>query len=480
MIKPVHWTTLHELIPNESIQAIHEASLRILERTGLVMPLHPERRQQARDLDLQVDDESQRVRFPPQVVEAILKKAPQQYTLYARNPENNILLDGQHGYLSLDGSGTQVLDPQTGEVRDSTKTDLEAAIRLADALPQISFLWPTVSARDCPARVQPLHELEALLTQSAKHAQAMTVVDGFNARGAVEMAAAVAGGQEALRERPVISNFQCSVSPLSYEAHALEAAFVFGEAGIPTGFLAMPIGCATAPATLAGIAAQANAEVLAGIVLFELFFPGAPTFYGACPTMLELHTGGITSGGPEDFLLQAVGCQLAHSYNIPASIGTFATGAKDSGWQAGAENSVSGMINHLSGADMMSGAGLLNGARIFSFEQLVMDCEIFDMLAAVTQGFEVNEETLALDLIDSIGPQKHFMASKHTRNHMREVWQPRVMDRSAWEDWQANGQPSARERARQIAREQLSGPAPQPPGWAQVVWEIVTAYEQMG
>ncbi len=480
MIKPVHWTTLHELIPNESIQAIHEASLRILERTGLVMPLHLERRQQARDVGLQMDDESQRVRFPPQVVEAALKKAPQQYTLYARNPENNILLDGQHGYLSLDGSGTQVLDPQTGEVRNSTKADLEATIRLADALPQISFLWPTVSARDCPARVQPLHELEALLTQSTKHAQAMTVVDGYNARGAVEMAAAIAGGREALREHPVISNFQCSVSPLSYEAHALEAAFIFGEAGIPTGFLAMPIGCATAPATLAGIAAQANAEVLAGIVLFELFFPGAPTFYGACPTMLELHTGGITSGGPEDALLQAICCQLAHFYNIPASIGTFATGAKVSDWQAGAENSVSGMINHLSGADMMSGAGLLNGARIFSFEQLVMDCEIFDLLAAVTQGFEVNEETLALDLIDSIGPQKHFMASRHTRSHMREIWQPRVMDRSAWEDWQARGRPSAWERARQIAREQLASHAPQPLGCARELREIVTAYEKMG
>ncbi len=479
MIKPVRWTTLHDLIPTESIQAIHAASLRILERTGLVMPLSIERRQQARDLGLIVDDKSQRIRFPPQVVEAALQKAPRQYSLHARNPENDLLLDGRHGHLSLDGSGTQVLDPQIGEVRNSTKADLEVAIRLADALPQVSFLWPTVSARDCPARVQPLHELEALLTQSSKHAQAMTVVDGFNARGAVEMAAAVVGGRDALRERPILSNFQCSVSPLSYEAHALEASFVFGEAGIPTGFLAMPIGCATAPATLAGIAAQANAEVLAGIVLFELFFPGAPTFYGACPTMLELHTGGITSGGPEDFLLQAFGCQLARFYHLPASIGTFATGSKASDWQAGAENAISGMVNHLTGADMMSGAGLLNGARIFSFEQLVMDCEIFDMLAAVTQGIEVNEETLALDLIDSIGPQKHFMASKHTRNHMREVWQPRVMDRSAWEDWQANGQPSARERARQIARELLSGPAPQPLGCAQEIREIVMAYELM-
>ena len=209
-------------------------------------------------------------RSRPEVVEAALAQAPSQYTLCARNPENDIPLDGDHGYLSLDGCGTQVLDLETDDVRGSTKADLQAIAGMAEALPQISFLWPAVSAQDSPAKVQPLHELEALLSGSSKHVQAMTVVDALNARGTLEIASEVVGGREELRARPIISSFQCSVSPLTYVRDALEAAFIFGEAGVPMGFHSMPIGCATAPATIAGITAQANAEVLAGIVLFGL------------------------------------------------------------------------------------------------------------------------------------------------------------------------------------------------------------------
>jgi trimethylamine--corrinoid protein Co-methyltransferase len=442
-----------------------------------VMPLSQERRDQARDLGLILDEATDTLRFPSAVVEAALKQAPGRYTLCARNPENDFCLDGQHGYLSLDGSGTDVLDFETGQVRPSTKSDLEAAVRVADALPQIAFLWPTVSARDCPTRVQPLHELEAMLTQSSKHVQAMTAVDPLSAKGTVEIAAEVVGGREALRKRPIISNFQCSVSPLSYDARALEAAFVFGEAGIPTGFLNMTIGCGTAPATVAGNAVVANAEVLAGIALFEIFFPGVPTFYGSCATTMELRSGGVTCGGPEDFLLQAVGCQMACFYGLPGNIGTFATGAKVHDWHAGVENAVSGAVSQFAGADMMCGAGLLNGARIFSFEQLLMDCEIYDMLRAVTQGFLVNEETLAVEAIQATGPRNHFLKAKHTKAHMRKVWQPSVMDRSPWDEWVKKGRPTADDRARQQARDLLASHEPEPLPCADRIRDIIAAYE---
>lgn len=476
MIKPVKWKSHFELLTSTELQIIHQASLQIMERVGLIMPLSQARQEQAGDLGLRVKGEQ--IYFPPHVVEAALRNAPRHYTLCARNPENDLLIDGQHGYLSLDGSGTDVLDLDTGEVRTSTKADLQAAVRLADALPQIAFLWPTVSAQDCPTAVQPLHELEVLLTHSSKHAQAMTAVDPLNAAGSVEMAAAVVGGRDELRRRPIISNFQCSVSPLSYDAKGLEAAFVFGEAGIPTGFLNMTIGCATAPATVAGNAAQANAEVLAGITLFQLFYPGVPTFYGSSATVMELRRGGVTCGGPEDFWLQAAGCQLAHFYGLPASIGTFATGATSSGWRAGVENAVSGAINLFTCADLMSGAGLLNAAKIFSFEQLLMDCEIYDMLRAVTQGFPIDGDALALDVIAAVGPQNHFMAEDHTFNHMRDIWQPAIMDRRPWEEWVEAGRPTVRERAKEQAKAILAAHRPEPLPCADRLWEIAAEYEQ--
>jgi trimethylamine--corrinoid protein Co-methyltransferase len=164
LIRPVKWKTRLELLSAEEVRGIHEASLRIMERIGLVMPLSPARQDQARDLGLKLDADTQRVYFPPHMVESALKQAPRHFTLCARNPANDLVLDGDTGYLTLDGSGTDVLDMDTGAVRPSTKADLEAAVRVADALPQIAFLWPAVSARDCAPTVQPLHELEAMLT----------------------------------------------------------------------------------------------------------------------------------------------------------------------------------------------------------------------------------------------------------------------------------------------------------------------------
>ena len=476
MIKPVRWKTRFDLIPSEDIRAIHEASLRIMERTGLLMPLSPEREEEAQDLGLFIDRKTQRIHFPPALVEATIQTAPRCFKLCARNPENDLLMDGRHGYLSVDGSVTDILDLDSGEPRPSSKADLLNIVRLADALPEISFLWPAVSARDCAPEVQPLHEIEALLTWSSKHAQAMTAVDPLNARGTIEMAAEVVGGPQNLRARPIISNFQCSISPLSYERKTLEAAFIFGAAGVPTGFVVMTIGCATAPATVAGNIALANAEALAGITLFELFFPGVPTFYGACGTMMELRTGGVTCGGPEDLFLQAAGCQLARFYGLPASIGTFATGAKMSDWHAGVENALSGAVSQFCGADMMSGAGLLGAARVFSFEQLLLDCEIYDLIRRVAQGFEVDEEALALDSIHEVGPRNHHMTTKHTRTHLREVWQPMFMQRGSWQEGSKREKPGSLEKAKAKAQEILSSHWPDPLPCSLQLNEIIDEY----
>jgi trimethylamine--corrinoid protein Co-methyltransferase len=230
---------------------------------------------------------------------------------------------------------------------------------------------------------------------------------------------------------------------------------------------------------VAGNAALANAEILAGLTLFQGFFPGAPTFYGTSATIMELRRGGVTCGGPEDFLLQAAGAQLAHFYGLPASIGTFATGAKASNWHAGVENALSGAISQFVGADMMCGAGLLNGALIFSFEQLLMDCEIYDMLRAVSQGFSVTDETLALAVIEAVGPQNHFVTTDHTFDHMRDIWQPAVIDRSPWEEWLQAGQPAPQARARALASEILATHNPEPLPCADRLREIIGAYERM-
>ena len=166
----------------------------------------------------------------------------------------------------------------------------------------------------------------------------------------------------------------------------------------------MPISCATAPATAGGLLVQSNAEVLAGIVALQLLVPGAATFYGCCATAMDLRSGAAACGGPEDLFLQMAAAQLARRYGVPSSIGTFATGAKRADWQAGLENGLSGLASCLAGADLLCGAGLLFGARVFSPEEMVMDCEIFSLLRHLVTPAAMKIEDSIIDVIAEVGP----------------------------------------------------------------------------
>jgi trimethylamine--corrinoid protein Co-methyltransferase len=301
----------------------------------------------------------------------------------------------------------------------------------------------------------------------------------LTAKGTVEMAAAIAGGKTALRKRPIISNFQSTISPLTCSAKGMEAALVFAEAGVPVGFVTMQIGCATAPATIAGNIALGNAETLAAITFVQLFYPGAPCFYGSYATMMDLKTGGMTSGNPEDFLLQAAAIQLAQHYRLPITIGTFGTGAQSDGWRSGVENAISGAVNLFARGDMLCGAGLLDGATLFSFEQLIKDCEIYDMLRFVSQGMTVTPETLALDDIQAIGPQDHFMLSDHTLKHMKDIWQPIVKGRPPVNPTTIPGVSQSDATAAEKAREILKNHTPAPLDNADTVQEILDAYDRL-
>jgi trimethylamine--corrinoid protein Co-methyltransferase len=468
-----------DLIPEATIERIHAGSLRILDRVGVeVRSADIIRRLDAAGARGDVDEA--RVRFPPEVVEEAVARAPRAYVLAARDPTCDLPLDGTRGFLAVDGNAAEILDLETGERRASTKEDLARITRVADALPQIGFVWQPVAARDTPLLAQPLHELHAQFTSTSKHVQLMTAVNAAQARGAVEIAAIVAGGEGALRARPILSAFQTSLSPLTYDGPALEAAVVYAEAGVPSGFVAMPISCATAPATRAAALVQSNAEILAGIVSLELLVPGAPTFYGACGTVMDLRTGAATCGGPEDVLFQMAGAQLARRYGLPSSIGTYATGSKSADWQAGVENALSVMASWLCGADMLCGAGLLYGARVYSIVELLLDTELFDLVRSMTEDVADADEDLALGVIEEVGPGGHYLAHAHTLRNMRGQWQPRFFGRDPWEDWEAAGRPEPYDRARERAQAILAEhePVPLPEGVEREILEVIAAHER--
>jgi len=448
------------ILSPEDVQRIHAATLDIIETTGVRFP-------SKRALDIweshgaTVDRDTMIVKAPAHLIEDALKQAPPAYTLAARDPAQDLPLDGNHVFVGTDGCGVQVIDVNTGELRRSVLQDVADIARVADHLEEVAFHWVAVSAQDCPPETRGLHELRAVWENSTKHVQTESIYTEHEAHAAVEMAAAIAGGRDPLRERPVLSIMQCTAPPLGHDGGSLGAALIAAEAGLPVGFMTMASCLTTGPATMAGNLVVGNAEVISATALIQLAYPGAPVFYAAAQTASDLRTGGYTGGGPEDFLFGAAGNVLADFYDIPISMGSFATGAKEPNWQAGIENSLSTFMASIVMSDMLLGVGFLHGSRIWSFSQMLMDCEIFDIVRKTIQGIAVNDDTLALDTIRAVGPGGNFLAQKHTKKHMRDVWLPKFMDRRPYEVWEEK-QDDARDWARAKAQHILETHEPEP------------------
>jgi len=427
-----------DILNTNDVQRLHEATLQIIEETGIRFP-------SKRALAIwekhgaQVDRDTMVVKAPKELIEEAIKCCPPNYTLAARDLEQDLPLDGNHVYVGTDGCGVQIIDLYTGELRTTRLSDVADIARIADATEEVAFHWVPVSAQDKPAESRGLHELKAVWDNSTKHVQTESIYNEAEAHAAVEMATLIAGGTEALRQRPPLSIMQCTAPPLGHDGGSLDAALIVAAAGIPVGFMTMTSCLTTAPATLAGNLAVGNAEVISAAALIQLAHPGAPFFYAAAQTSSDLRSGAYTGGGPEDFLFGAATNVLSDFYKMPLSMGSFATGAKQPNWQAGIENSLSTFMACVSMSDMLLGVGLLHGSRIWSYEQMLMDCEIYDIVYNMMKGIVVNDETLALETIHSVGPHGNFLAQKHTRKHMRELWNPKFMDRRPYEVWLEKG-----------------------------------------
>jgi trimethylamine--corrinoid protein Co-methyltransferase len=449
-----------DILTPEEIRRIHTASLDVIETTGIRFP-------SKRALDIweehgaQVDRNSSIVKVPGKIIEEALKLAPPTYNLAARNPEQDLPLDGNHVYLGTDGCGVEVLDIHSGKRRMSTWQDVADIARVGDALEEIAFHWVAVSAQDYPAKTRGLHELRAIWENSTKHAQTESIYNPWEAQAAVEMATAIAGGKVALRERPVLSIMQCTAPPLGQDGGSVEAALIGAEAGLPVGFMTMAACLTTGPATMAGTLVVGNAEVISATALIQLAYPGAPVYYAAAQTASDLRSGAYTGGGPEDFLFGAAQNKLSDFYNIPLSMGSFATGAKEPNWHAGVENSLSTFMASVVMSDMLLGVGLLHGSRIWSYAQMLMDCEIFSIIHKMMQGIIVDDETLALDVIKNVGPGGNFLSQKHTLKHMREIFLPQYMDRRPYNEWEQKGD-DGRDWALDKAKNILSNHQPEP------------------
>jgi trimethylamine--corrinoid protein Co-methyltransferase len=449
-----------EILTPQEVRKIHDATLHIIENVGVRFPS-----KQALEIweahGASVDHDRMIVKARPALIEEALKKAPPVYPLAARDPAQDLPLDGNHVYVGTDGCGVEVIDIQSGERRTSRLQDVADIARIADATEEVAFHWVPVSAQDMPPETRGLHEIKAIWENSTKHVQTESIYNAREARAAIEMAAAIVGGRDKLRQRPVLSLMQCSAPPLGHDGGSLDAALLAAEVGLPTGFMTMAACLTTGPASVAGTLVVGNAEVIAATALLQLAYPGAPVFYAAAQTASDLRSGAYTGGGPEDFLFGAATNVLSDFYNLPLSMGSFATGAKEPNWQAGIENSLSTFMASIVMSDMLLGVGFLHGSRIWSYAEMLMDCEIFSIIHKVMQGIVVDDESLALDTIAAVGPGGNFLSQKHTLKHMRDVFLPQFMDRRPYNEWEEK-KDDARDWALAKARKILATHQPDP------------------
>ena len=423
------------ILSNDDITKIHTTTLDVIEKIGVRFP-SPKALALWESFGANVDHQTSIVKIPAYTIETALKLPPPAYLLAARDTSQDLFLDGNHVYVGTDGCGVEILDIQDNRRRTTCLTDVRDIAKVGDALEEVAFHWVAVSAQDKPPATRGLHELLAVWENSSKHVQTESIYNEKEARASIAMGEVIAGSRSELRKRPIFSMMQCTASPLGHDGGSLDAALIAAEAGVPVGFMTMASCLTTGPATMAGTLVVGNAEVISAIALIQLAFPGAPVFYAAAQTASDLRTGAYTGGGPEDYLFGAATNILADFYNIPLSMGSFATGAKMPDWQAGIENSLSTFMASIVMSDMLLGIGLLHGSRIWSYEQMILDCEIFSIIYKMMQGITVNEETLAFDTIRDVGPGGNFITQKHTLKHMRELYLPKFMDRRPYNTWE--------------------------------------------
>jgi len=444
-------------LSDEQCERLHQASVEILERTGVRL-YHQPAVDLLRKAGASVSD-GNRVRIPPQLVDDAFETVPQEVVLYDRHGEPAMHLGGRRAFFGTGSDCLNIIDHRTGERRKPVMEDIVEGITLCDALPNIDFVMSMFLPTDVSDAVTDRHQMQAMLSHTTKPIIYVTN-DAAGCEDAVAMAEVVVGGAEALEEKPLAACYINVTTGLRHNEEALEKLLFLSERGLPAAYIPVALGGATAPITLAGNMAIWNAGCLAGLVISQLNRPGAPFItsgWGA--SALDMRTATSPYVEPEK---QFIAQELAHSYPLPMfSLG----GCSDSklvDQQAGVEAALTLMVNALAGGQLIHDVGYLASGLTGSLAQVVVCNEIISWLRAALEPIEINDETLALDLIDEVGPDGQFMEADHTLEHFRDRWYPTILERYDYERWLERGGEDLGQRAADRVEEILNEHRPEP------------------
>ena len=448
------------MLSQEQCETVHRASLEILRRTG-VRVYHQEALELLRQTDAVITDENL-VHFPPGLVEWALAQAPSRIALCRRG--NDQVVAPLEGRLVNFGTGSDCpnyLDPRMGERRPFTAADVIDCIHVVDALPELDFCMSMGIPADLKAANVYRQQFALMLEHTAKPI-VFVCNDRADCEAIAAMAAAVAGGTEQLRLNPTLLLYSEPSTPLKHSETATGKLLYMAEQALPIVHSPAPMMGGTAPVTLAGGLALGNAEVLSSLVMHQLKHPGAPFVYGSGLHHMDMKTTISVYGAPEFQLARVAVAEMGRFYGLP----TWGyAGHSDScvmDEQAAADAAFSVLVALLAGNNLVHDVGYLEAGLTTSPEMIVLTAEMIAMMRRFMDGMSLDAESLALDVIDQVGPGGDFLTAKHTLKHFRELWQPTLFSRQRADKWIATGSKRLGQRLKEKTIAIIEGHQPEP------------------
>jgi trimethylamine--corrinoid protein Co-methyltransferase len=451
-----------KVLSDSEVNDIHEASLVILRDTG-IMVHHQETLRLLGQAGAKVDEGNNIARLPEKLVMDSVAKAGKKYILYGRD-RNHQARFGYGDFVLMSSPGQYMwVDSKTNKRRAATLQDARDAIRLGDALDNISIVGSMAQPEEIPESYRSVFLTGELVKGTTKPSRSW-LYRGQAADYVLEIYRTVAGGEDALREHPMIETFMEPISPLQLPKDGLDIVKKFVQAGQPVSIGPMAMTSGTAPGTLAGTLAQENAEILAGVVVTQLFAPGTAVTYGGIPHIMDPRTAICSFGSPEQALMGVAMVQIARFYGFPVYINVGLTDAKVPDAQAGIEKGTSMLLGALAGADMFGHCGICGTDHAGSLSWLSVDNELAAYVKRVVRGFDVSDETLATKVVSEVGPKGNYLAEEHTARHFREeLWLcSQLWTRQSFDAWENDGSKSFAERIEDELQRILTTHKPEP------------------
>jgi trimethylamine--corrinoid protein Co-methyltransferase len=438
---------LWKVISDEDVDAIHEATLRVLSEVGIILD-HTGIKGRLSDSGASISND--RVLLPPEMVEKSIEACVKTVTTRGRGGQEVTLGDGNLHWHNV-GGARDVYDPISGQARPATIQDVRDSTTLLDALDQATTITPFFTPQDVPGELMSLAMYRYALPHTTKPLQGPGVQTAREVKYAVDMAEVIGPVKE------VLTMSVSPVSPLTFPADLVESMVEIARYRIPFGPLPCPTAGTTAPLSLAGALTQQNSEVLASIVIVQAINPGLPVIYCGRLAMMEPRSGISVWGGVELGIASAATVQIGHKYGLPVNVYGLSTNAHALEIQSGYERALNAILPALAGADELSGIGEMSAGVMGSYAQMVCDNDIAAGVNRVVRGFSVNDDSLAVDVIrDVMDDQRNFMAQRHIVRYLRsgEILHNTLGIRRPFEEWKREGRDGLAENA-QIEAERL-------------------------